>query len=173
MNSKFAFKMQTIVVSSHKHIVLACCEKGVRDIFLTKALESEWKEPPPHFLGSLKALKFLRAATADYFTQLSQHRGNEVMPPVSYVLCSPLLPFFSHSLKLCTTALWLSCRRESREATKGQCLSSQGRYRGNLSDWSIKYSLFASLFRAGWDLWHSTQHGRSPIPDPSPFNPQS
>lgn len=98
---------------------------------------TQLKLPPPHFPGSLKALKFLRAATADYFTQLSQHRGNEVMPPVSYVLCSPLLPFFSHSLKLCTTALWLSCRRESREATKGQCLSSQGRYRGNLSDWSI------------------------------------
>lgn len=126
----------------HKHIVPSRCERSPRDIPLTKALENEWKEPPPHtpssvhnskrlgtvkvppppphFPGSLEALKSQRAATADYFTQLSQQRGNEVMPPVSDVLCrragsalfSLLLPW-----KVCTAALWLSHGRELREAT--------------------------------------------------------
>lgn len=38
--------MPTIVVSSHKHIVLAFNGGEVRDIFLTKALRRVWKEPP-------------------------------------------------------------------------------------------------------------------------------
>lgn len=51
---------------------------------------------------------------ADYFTQLSQHRGNEVMPRVSSVLCCPLL-FFLHSLKT-----WHHCSlAELQEGIKG------------------------------------------------------
>lgn len=127
----------------HKHIVPSRCERSPRDITSTKALENEWKEPPrpplhapivhnsktlstvkvphthTHFPGSLEALKSQRAATADYFTQLSQQRGNEVMPPVSDVLCqrtgsalfSLLLPWREKR------ALWLSHGRELREAT--------------------------------------------------------
>lgn len=61
---------------------------------------------------------------------------------------------------------------ELREGIKGcaggQSLSSQGRHRAEPSDWLIRYSLSASLFREGWDPLTFNPAEPPPIADPSP-----
>lgn len=101
---------------------------------------------------------------ADYFTQLSPHRGNEITAPRRLCYCVSNSPLGAFLTFINFPSLFCSRTAGGTVRVKPSKTEKNAREVGNRSDWSPKFLHHYS----GWAHWRSTQQGSFPTQDPLP-----